>query len=125
MQALAEALNEEIQAISTTTSTSSSLPLVSSAPGPLNASENNRNSEASPLQPVAVSAPAPPAVVVPAIAEGAYFVVPTSGDQALSTFLISRACDNSTLTNYFYWYLLIECEDQEATAKQDRKVILM
>lgn len=37
----------------------------------------------------------------------------------LASFLIQRACKNSTLANYFYWYLLIECEDQEATIKQD------
>ncbi|XP_044740509.1 phosphatidylinositol 3-kinase catalytic subunit type 3 isoform X2 [Chrysoperla carnea] len=43
----------------------------------------------------------------------------------LAAFLIQRACKNSTLANYFYWYLLIECEDQEPTthvAKQDSKV---
>nr|CAD7591205.1 unnamed protein product [Timema genevievae] len=40
----------------------------------------------------------------------------------LATFLIQRACQNSTLANYFYWYLLIECEDQEPAVKQDSKV---
>ncbi|GLG95013.1 Serine/threonine-protein kinase Tor [Gryllus bimaculatus] len=40
----------------------------------------------------------------------------------LATFLIHRACQNSTLANYFYWYLLIECEDQEPAVKQDSKV---
>lgn len=39
--------------------------------------------------------------------------------QDLASFLIQRACKNSTLANYFYWYLLIECEDQEPTVKQD------
>ncbi|KAK4883725.1 hypothetical protein RN001_007044 [Aquatica leii] len=39
--------------------------------------------------------------------------------QDLASFLIRRACRNSTLANYFYWYLLIECEDQEPTIKQD------
>ncbi|KDR23478.1 phosphatidylinositol 3-kinase catalytic subunit type 3 [Zootermopsis nevadensis] len=42
--------------------------------------------------------------------------------QDLATFLIWRACQNSTLANYFYWYLLIECEDQELAVKQDSKV---
>ncbi|XP_069694046.1 phosphatidylinositol 3-kinase catalytic subunit type 3 isoform X1 [Periplaneta americana] len=42
--------------------------------------------------------------------------------QDLATFLIQRACQNSTLANYFYWYLLIECEDQEPAVKQDSKV---
>lgn len=39
--------------------------------------------------------------------------------QDLAAFLIMRACRNSSLTNYFYWYLLIECEDQEHGVKQD------
>ncbi|XP_015590775.1 phosphatidylinositol 3-kinase catalytic subunit type 3 isoform X3 [Cephus cinctus] len=43
----------------------------------------------------------------------------------LTSFLITRACQNSMLANYFYWYLLIECEDQAdpaITAKQDTRV---
>ncbi|KAG1669855.1 Phosphatidylinositol 3-kinase catalytic subunit type 3 [Nymphon striatum] len=36
----------------------------------------------------------------------------------LPTFLINRACANSTLANYFYWYLHVECEDQ--TTKDPR-----
>ncbi|XP_046401340.1 phosphatidylinositol 3-kinase catalytic subunit type 3 [Ischnura elegans] len=40
----------------------------------------------------------------------------------LATFLIRRACQNSTLANYFYWYLLIECEDQDPAIKQDTRV---
>lgn len=42
----------------------------------------------------------------------------------LASFLIQRACQNQTLANYFYWYLLIECEDQQESvaAKQDGKV---
>ncbi|XP_030755610.1 phosphatidylinositol 3-kinase catalytic subunit type 3 isoform X1 [Sitophilus oryzae] len=45
----------------------------------------------------------------------------------LASFLVYRACKNFTLANYFYWYLLLECEDQEGTIKQDedaRKVYL-
>lgn len=38
----------------------------------------------------------------------------------LASFLIHRACQNSTLANYFYWYLLTECEDHDL-AKQDNK----
>lgn len=37
----------------------------------------------------------------------------------LASFLIYRACKNFTLANYFYWYLLLECEDQEGIIKQD------
>lgn len=39
----------------------------------------------------------------------------------LATFLIQRACKNSTLANYLYWYLSIECENQEAIRKQDER----
>nr|CAH7728751.1 unnamed protein product [Callosobruchus chinensis] len=42
--------------------------------------------------------------------------------QDLASFLIHRACKNFTLANYFYWYLLIECEDQEPNMKQDVEV---
>ncbi|KAG8268101.1 Phosphatidylinositol 3-kinase catalytic subunit type 3 [Homalodisca vitripennis] len=40
----------------------------------------------------------------------------------LATFLIHRACNNPTLANYFYWYLITECEDQEVTVEMDTKV---
>jgi phosphatidylinositol 3-kinase len=40
----------------------------------------------------------------------------------LATFLIQRACKNSKLANYFYWYLSIECEDHETVRKQDEHV---
>lgn len=39
--------------------------------------------------------------------------------QDLASFLIHRACKNLTLANFFYWYLLLECEDQEPNLKQD------
>ncbi|XP_060525937.1 phosphatidylinositol 3-kinase catalytic subunit type 3 isoform X2 [Cylas formicarius] len=42
--------------------------------------------------------------------------------QDLASFLVHRACKNFTLANYFYWYLLLECEDQETTVKQDEEV---
>lgn len=43
----------------------------------------------------------------------------------LASFLIFRACKNSTLANYLYWYLTIECENQPdpaVSAKQDTRV---
>jgi len=40
----------------------------------------------------------------------------------LPTFLIQRACANSALVNYFYWYLMIECEDPEPNVKHDARV---
>lgn len=42
--------------------------------------------------------------------------------QDLASFLIQRACKNFRLANYFYWYLLLECDDQEPTIKQDVEV---
>ncbi|KAF3837168.1 hypothetical protein F7725_004632, partial [Dissostichus mawsoni] len=38
----------------------------------------------------------------------------------LCTFLISRACKNSELANYLYWYVIVECEDQD-TQQRDLK----
>lgn len=46
-------------------------------------------------------------------------------DIHLASFLIQRACKNSALANYFYWYLLIECEDQEPTIKQDVRFFII
>ncbi|KAM3845140.1 phosphatidylinositol 3-kinase catalytic subunit type 3 isoform 6-T6 [Vipera latastei] len=41
-------------------------------------------------------------------------------EQDLCTFLISRACKNSTLGNYLYWYVIVECEDRD-TQQRDPK----
>lgn len=43
----------------------------------------------------------------------------------LATFLIHRASRNPTLSNYLYWYLFIECENQDSIRKQDEKVKAM
>ncbi|XP_051783358.1 phosphatidylinositol 3-kinase catalytic subunit type 3 [Erpetoichthys calabaricus] len=43
-----------------------------------------------------------------------------SSEPDLCTFLISRACKNSTLANYLYWYVIVECEDQD-TQQRDPK----
>lgn len=43
-------------------------------------------------------------------------------DMNLARFLILRASKNFSLANYFYWYLMIECEDQDSTIKQDIRV---
>ncbi|CAL1527700.1 unnamed protein product, partial [Lymnaea stagnalis] len=37
----------------------------------------------------------------------------------LATFLISRACKNPVIANYFYWYLVIECEDNKDIQKEE------
>ncbi|GAB1609342.1 phosphatidylinositol 3-kinase catalytic subunit type 3-like [Argonauta hians] len=36
----------------------------------------------------------------------------------LATFLISRACNNNKLANYFYWYLSVEVSDQASSTKE-------
>ncbi|XP_072270084.1 phosphatidylinositol 3-kinase catalytic subunit type 3 [Pyxicephalus adspersus] len=41
-------------------------------------------------------------------------------EQDLCTFLISRACKNSTLANYLYWYVIVECEDQDTQLRDPR-----
>uniref|UniRef100_A0A8D0V509 Phosphatidylinositol 3-kinase catalytic subunit type 3 n=1 Tax=Sus scrofa TaxID=9823 RepID=A0A8D0V509_PIG len=65
----------------------------------------------SPLPPV--SSP-PPASKTKESSDG------ESLEQDLCTFLISRACKNSTLANYLYWYVIVECEDQD-TQQRDPK----
>jgi len=42
----------------------------------------------------------------------------------LATFLIRRACHNSKLANYFCWYLIVECDDQDSQTK-DARIINM
>lgn len=43
----------------------------------------------------------------------------------LASFLIQRACRNSNLANYLYWFLSIECEPQDTHRKQDDRVKAM
>lgn len=43
----------------------------------------------------------------------------------LASFLIQRACRNSNLANYLYWFLSIECEPQDTLRKQDDRVKAM
>uniref|UniRef100_A0A336M345 Phosphatidylinositol 3-kinase catalytic subunit type 3 n=1 Tax=Culicoides sonorensis TaxID=179676 RepID=A0A336M345_CULSO len=43
----------------------------------------------------------------------------------LASFLIQRACRNSNLANYLYWFLSIECEPQDISRKQDDRVRAM
>ncbi|XP_053427228.1 phosphatidylinositol 3-kinase catalytic subunit type 3-like isoform X4 [Nycticebus coucang] len=61
----------------------------------------------------AVSSP-PPASKTKEVSDGETL------EQDLCTFLISRACKNSTLANYLYWYVIVECEDQD-TQQRDPK----
>jgi len=41
----------------------------------------------------------------------------------LSSFLIRRAVHNSSLANYLYWYLLIECEDVEGVGMKKEESV--
>ncbi|XP_006889295.1 PREDICTED: phosphatidylinositol 3-kinase catalytic subunit type 3-like [Elephantulus edwardii] len=65
----------------------------------------------SPLPPV--SSP-PPASKTKEVSDGENL------EQDLCTFLISRACKNSTLANYLYWYVIVECEDQDTQQRDPR-----
>lgn len=38
-------------------------------------------------------------------------VVDATRDSSLADFLISRASENEALGTYFYWYIMVECED--------------
>ncbi|OCT98906.1 hypothetical protein XELAEV_18011138mg [Xenopus laevis] len=61
----------------------------------------------------AVSSPAPPSKTKDGLdAENL--------EQDLCTFLISRACKNSTLANYLYWYVIVECEDQDTQLRDPK-----
>ncbi|XP_059932976.1 phosphatidylinositol 3-kinase catalytic subunit type 3 isoform X2 [Gadus macrocephalus] len=66
---------------------------------------------------IVTPAPAPPPPPTLKTKEGADS---DSTEQDLCTFLISRACKNSTLANYLYWYVIVECEDQD-TQQRDPK----
>ncbi|KAJ9155152.1 Phosphatidylinositol 3-kinase VPS34 [Pleurostoma richardsiae] len=42
-------------------------------------------------------------------------------DSSLARFLISRAANNFMLGNYFYWYLMVECDDSSAEQEDNRE----
>uniref|UniRef100_A0A4W4EMJ0 Phosphatidylinositol 3-kinase catalytic subunit type 3 n=1 Tax=Electrophorus electricus TaxID=8005 RepID=A0A4W4EMJ0_ELEEL len=60
------------------------------------------------------------AMATPSTQKGKEVADGESLEQDLCTFLISRACKNSTLANYLYWYVIVECEDQD-TQQRDPK----
>ncbi|KAL5598929.1 hypothetical protein BROUX41_003752 [Berkeleyomyces rouxiae] len=44
-------------------------------------------------------------------------------DSSLATFLISRAAANFHLGNYFYWYLMVECDDNSPEQGETNRTI--
>ena len=44
-----------------------------------------------------------------------------SQESSLARFLISRATRNFVLGNYFYWYLMVECDDQSPNQAKDHR----
>jgi phosphatidylinositol 3-kinase len=44
-------------------------------------------------------------------------------DSSLARFLISRAANNFMLGNYFYWYLMVECDDNRQDQGPDTRTI--
>lgn len=67
-----------------------------------------------------ISSPLPPVSSPPPASKTKEGSDGESLEQDLCTFLISRACKNSTLANYLYWYVIVECEDQD-TQQRDPK----
>ena len=47
----------------------------------------------------------------PRLQNSSYSTIPESSRGGLAQFLIGRACRNDVIANYFYWYLVIECEE--------------
>ncbi|CAK1581330.1 unnamed protein product [Parnassius mnemosyne] len=62
----------------------------------------------------------------PAAHEDAFNTVEEASEESLTLagFLIERACNNSVVANYLYWYLLIECEDTDAPRQPPRHMYL-
>ncbi|XP_019493441.1 PREDICTED: phosphatidylinositol 3-kinase catalytic subunit type 3 [Hipposideros armiger] len=67
-----------------------------------------------------ISSPLPPVSSPPPASKTKEGADGENLEQDLCTFLISRACKNSTLANYLYWYVIVECEDQD-TQQRDPK----
>ena len=44
-------------------------------------------------------------------------------DSSLARFLVQRAADNFMLGNYFYWYLMVECDDHDPIQGADNREI--
>ncbi|KAH1169426.1 hypothetical protein KIL84_014016 [Mauremys mutica] len=67
-----------------------------------------------------IASPLPPVSSPPPTSKTKESAESENLEQDLCTFLISRACKNSTLANYLYWYVIVECEDQD-TQQRDPK----
>ncbi|XP_078406822.1 phosphatidylinositol 3-kinase catalytic subunit type 3 isoform X2 [Cetorhinus maximus] len=67
-----------------------------------------------------ITSPFPPVSPPPPVSKAKEATDGENLEQDLCAFLISRACRNSTLANYLYWYVIVECEDQD-TQQRDPK----
>ncbi|XP_067888737.1 phosphatidylinositol 3-kinase catalytic subunit type 3 isoform X2 [Heterodontus francisci] len=67
-----------------------------------------------------ITSPLPPVSPPPPVSKAKEATDGENLEQDLCAFLISRACRNSTLANYLYWYVIVECEDQD-TQQRDPK----
>ncbi|OAA60539.1 phosphoinositide 3-kinase [Niveomyces insectorum RCEF 264] len=47
----------------------------------------------------------------------------TTQDSSLARFLIARAAGNLMLGNYFYWYLMVECDDHSAEQSAEYRAV--
>ncbi|NWH37833.1 PK3C3 kinase, partial [Chloropsis hardwickii] len=88
--------------------------------GSLSETMSTSGSNASEIDSSQIMSPIPPVSSPPLTSKTKELAENENLDQDLCTFLISRACKNSTLANYLYWYVIVECEDQD-TQQRDPK----
>ncbi|XP_064591615.1 phosphatidylinositol 3-kinase catalytic subunit type 3 isoform X2 [Zonotrichia leucophrys gambelii] len=88
--------------------------------GSMSEAMTTSGSNASEIDSSQIMSPIPPVSSPPLTSKTKELAENENLDQDLCTFLISRACKNSTLANYLYWYVIVECEDQD-TQQRDPK----
>uniref|UniRef100_A0A8D2QFN2 Phosphatidylinositol 3-kinase catalytic subunit type 3 n=1 Tax=Zonotrichia albicollis TaxID=44394 RepID=A0A8D2QFN2_ZONAL len=88
--------------------------------GSMSEAMTTSGSNASEIDSSQIMSPIPPVSSPPLASKTKELAENENLDQDLCTFLISRACKNSTLANYLYWYVIVECEDQD-TQQRDPK----
>ncbi|XP_059729467.1 phosphatidylinositol 3-kinase catalytic subunit type 3 isoform X2 [Haemorhous mexicanus] len=88
--------------------------------GSMSETMTTSGSNASEIDSSQIMSPIPPVSSPPLTSKTKELAENENLDQDLCTFLISRACKNSTLANYLYWYVIVECEDQD-TQQRDPK----
>ncbi|CAK7228895.1 Phosphatidylinositol (PI) 3-kinase [Sporothrix bragantina] len=57
------------------------------------------------------------------VSSGTTTTTTTTHDSSLARFLITRAAGNLMLGNYFYWYLMVECDDHSAEQSAECRAV--